>query len=223
MYIINTAWTNLCMRVFLGQICGVCSNLVSNHTSLHIIAVGQAKMLLGSDIAEQRCAKGADVGCTDSRSDVVVARSNVGCQWTQGVEGRFATPIQLLLHVFGDFVQRNVARSLIHHLDVFLPCSPSQLTFRFTKTTSNPEFVPTLTVQTCMHGARESHWHIFLIEKMKNKRSSSRDHVNHKLSIAQSQKTLRSAKWVWWLLELAISFQISWEEIPISNNTCTQM
>ena len=61
--------------------------------------------------------QGADGGCANGGGDVVVGRGDVGGQRAQRVEGRLAAPVQLLLHVLGDLVQRDVPRALVHHLE----------------------------------------------------------------------------------------------------------
>lgn len=55
---------------------------------LHVIPVRQAQVLLGCDVAQQSCAQASNGGGTDGRGDVVVGGGDVGCQGTQGIEGR---------------------------------------------------------------------------------------------------------------------------------------
>ena len=78
-------------------------------------------MLFGGDVAEHGRAVHADDRCTDSRSDVVVARCHVDGQRPEGVEGRLVAQLLLERDVLGDLVQRHVARSFDHHLDVVAP------------------------------------------------------------------------------------------------------
>mmetsp|Transcript_18714 Transcript_18714/g.33393 ORF Transcript_18714/g.33393 Transcript_18714/m.33393 type:complete len:243 (-) Transcript_18714:966-1694(-) len=78
-------------------------------------------MLLGGDITQERGASGADSGGADGRGDVVVAGRDVGGEGAEGVKGRLRAPVQLLVHVFLDLVQRHVAGALVHHLHVLLP------------------------------------------------------------------------------------------------------
>ena len=51
--------------VALGEVGGVGGDLVGNHANLHVVAVGQAEMLLGRDVAKHRGAEPADHGGAD--------------------------------------------------------------------------------------------------------------------------------------------------------------
>src|SRR5579883_880811 len=74
----------------LGEIGGVGGDLVGDHADLDVVAVGQAEMLLGRDVAEHRRAEPADHRGADARGDVVVARRDVGDERSQRVERRLA-------------------------------------------------------------------------------------------------------------------------------------
>src|SRR3546814_3209485 len=52
--------------------------LVGDDADLHIVAVGQAEMLLGRDVAKHRGAVPADLRGADAAGDMVVARRDVG-------------------------------------------------------------------------------------------------------------------------------------------------
>ncbi len=54
-------------RVALGEIGGVGGELVGDHADLDVVAVGQAEMLLGRDVAEHRRAEPADHRRADAR------------------------------------------------------------------------------------------------------------------------------------------------------------
>eukprot|EP00951_Prasinocladus_malaysianus_P010243 scaffold75047_cov39-Prasinocladus_malaysianus.AAC.1 len=70
---------------------------------------------------------GADGGCPNGRGNVVVARGDVGGERPEGVEGRLAAPVQLLVHVVLDLVEGHVAGALVHDLDVLLPGAAGEL------------------------------------------------------------------------------------------------
>ena len=103
-------------RVALGEVGRVRGDLVRDHALLDVVAVREAKVLLGRDVAEQRRARRADRRRADRRGDVVVARRDVRRERAQRVEGRLGAPVELLGHVLGDLVERDVARALVHHL-----------------------------------------------------------------------------------------------------------
>ena len=54
---------------------------------------------------------------------MIVTRSDVGRQGSEGVEGSFLAPLQLLGHVLLDHVHGNVARAFVHHLHSMVPGS----------------------------------------------------------------------------------------------------
>src|SRR5438093_1649605 len=64
-------------RMALGEVGGVSSDLVGDDTVLDVLAVGQAEMLLGRDVAEHRGAEPSDHRGADRGGDVVVARRDV--------------------------------------------------------------------------------------------------------------------------------------------------
>mmetsp|Transcript_38698 Transcript_38698/g.91685 ORF Transcript_38698/g.91685 Transcript_38698/m.91685 type:complete len:275 (-) Transcript_38698:986-1810(-) len=103
------------------------SNLVGDDALLHVIPVREPEVLLGRHIAEKRGACSPDGGGPDGRGDVVVSRRNVGGEGAEGVEGRLVAPVELLVHILLDLVQRDVARALVHDLDVLLPRPPREL------------------------------------------------------------------------------------------------
>ncbi len=63
----------------------------------------------------------ADHRRADRRSDVVVARRDIGDQRSQRIERRVMAQLALLDHLQLDLVERNVSRTLDHHLNVVLP------------------------------------------------------------------------------------------------------
>ncbi|KIU01164.1 hypothetical protein QU38_02535, partial [Staphylococcus aureus] len=95
--------------------------LVGDHADLDVVAVGQAQMLLGRDVAEHRGAVPADPRGADAAGDMVIARRDVGGQRPERVEGRLAARFQLLVHILLDLVHRHMAGALDHHLHVLRP------------------------------------------------------------------------------------------------------
>ena len=67
-------------RVALGQVGGVGGDLVGDDAFLDVVAVGQAQVLLGGDVAEHGGAVPADHGGADAGGEVVVAGGDVGDQ-----------------------------------------------------------------------------------------------------------------------------------------------
>ena len=117
-------------RVTLRQIRRVRRDLVGDDAVLHVIAIGQAQVLLGGDVAQHGGAVPADHGGADGAGDVVVSRGNVGGQRSERVERRLVTHLQLPVHVLLDEVQGNVPGPLDHHLHVVVPRDLRQLAQR---------------------------------------------------------------------------------------------
>ncbi len=116
--------------VALGEVSRVSGQLVGDHAHLHIVAIGQAKVFLGGNVAEHRRAVPADLRRTDAAGDVVVTGRDVGDERPERVERRFAAHFQLLVHVFLDLVHRHVARPFDHHLHILCPGAVGQLAQR---------------------------------------------------------------------------------------------
>ena len=115
------------VRVVLGDVCGVAGDLVGDHALLHIILVRQAEVFLRGHVAQHSGAVTTDLGGADGGGDVVVTRSGIGGQRSEGVErGALAHGLlQLDVHAHG--VERHVARALDHHLHVLGPGALGQL------------------------------------------------------------------------------------------------
>ena len=127
--------TVLGTRVSLGQVSNVSGNLVGNDSGLDIVTVWQTKVLLGSHVAKHGSTESGNVGSTNGGSDVVVARSNIRSEWSKSVERSLMTPIELVAHVLWNLVQRDMARSFVHDLDVLGPraCGQETLSHEFGK------------------------------------------------------------------------------------------
>ena len=117
--------------VAFGKVGSVGSDLVGNDPGFHIIAVGQAQVLLGRDITEHGTAEPADHRRADTRGNVVIARSNIGGQRPQCIERRFVAALQLLVHVLLDQLHGHMTRPFNHHLNIVLPSDLGQLTEGF--------------------------------------------------------------------------------------------
>lgn len=111
----------------LGQIGGVGGQFVCDHADFHIVAVGQAKVLFGRDVAKHCCAVPTDLCRADARGDVVIPRRDVRDQWPECVERCFAAHLKLLFHILFDLVHRHVARPFDHDLHVLFPRAVGEL------------------------------------------------------------------------------------------------
>src|SRR5205085_3354805 len=94
--------------VALGQVGGVGGDLVGDHALLHVVAVGEAEVLLGRDVTEHGRAVHPDDGGADGRGDVVVGGGDVGGERAQRVEGRLGAPLLLQVDVLLDLVEGHV-------------------------------------------------------------------------------------------------------------------
>src|SRR4029077_10637666 len=74
-------------------------DLVSNDTIFDVLLIGQAEMLCGRDVTKHGCPVPADHRSADGAGDVIVARSDVGGQWPQRVEGGLVGQLELKIHV----------------------------------------------------------------------------------------------------------------------------
>ena len=123
----NRVVTVLRVRVVLGNIGGMAGDLVGDHALLHIILVRQTEVFLRGHVAQHSGAVAADLGGADGGGDVVVTRSGIGGQWSQGVERSVVAHGLLQLDVHAHGVERHVARALDHHLHVLGPGALGQL------------------------------------------------------------------------------------------------
>ena len=102
----------------LGEVGGMGGDAIGDHAGLHIVAVRQAQMLLGRDIAKHGAAEPADHRRADGRGDVVIARRHIGGQRPKRIKGRLVAGCQLAVHVFLDLVHRHMAGAFDHHLHI---------------------------------------------------------------------------------------------------------
>ena len=117
--------------VAFGEVGGVGGDLVGDDAFSNIVPVREAEVFLGRDVAEHGAAIPADVGGTDGGGDVVVTRRDVGGEWSEGVEGGFVAPLDLLLHVFLNEVHGNVAGAFVHDLASFFPSAGGEFALDF--------------------------------------------------------------------------------------------
>ena len=66
-----------------GKVGGVGGYLIGDNSYAHIFLVGQCKVLFGGDVAQHGRTQPTDLRRTDSRGDMVVARSDVRNQRPQ--------------------------------------------------------------------------------------------------------------------------------------------
>ena len=92
--------------------------LVGHHALTHVLALGQAQVLLLRHVAEHSRAEVPDHGRPDGARDVVVARADVRDQRSEGVEGGLVAVEELARHILWDEVHGDVPRALDHDLDV---------------------------------------------------------------------------------------------------------
>merc|ERR1711965_1106409 len=97
------------------------SDLVGNQSLANVFRIGKPEMLLRCDIAKHCCAMPASDGSTNRRCDVVITRRNISNQGAKNIEGGFIALLHLLLHVELNLIQRHMAWTLHHHLNVMLP------------------------------------------------------------------------------------------------------
>ena len=105
----------------LGEVGRVRGDLVRDDAGLHVVAIGQAEVLLRRDVAEHRRPEPADHRGPDPRRDVVVARRDVRGERPQRVERRLSALAELLVHVRLDLVHGHVAGALDHDLAALRP------------------------------------------------------------------------------------------------------
>ena len=117
--------------VSFGKVGGVSGDLVGDDSFADVVAVGESKVLFGRDVTKHGATIPTDVGGTDTRGDVIVARSDVGGEWPKSVEGSLVAPIDLLLHVFFDELHGNVAGAFVHDLTALGPGARGEFALDF--------------------------------------------------------------------------------------------
>ena len=106
------------------------SDLAGHDALLYVIYVRQAKVLCGSNVAQEVGSAGSSDSSSDSRGDMVVAGEYIRYKRPKDVEGRIVADPLLEGHVGGDLVHGHVSGALHHYLDVALPgtlCKVAQL------------------------------------------------------------------------------------------------
>ena len=91
-------------------------------TCADVVGVGQAKMLLGRDIAEERGAVESGGGAADCGGYMVVAGGDVGDERAEYVEWSAVAEFLLDFHVVLNLVEGYVAGAFDDDLAVFLLC-----------------------------------------------------------------------------------------------------
>ncbi len=103
------------------EVGGVGGDLVGDDAFADVVAVGEAEVLFGCDVAEHGTAVPSDHGGADAAGDVIVAGGNIGGEGAEGVEGGFMAPVELVVHVLLDHVHGYVAGTFAHDLDAAIP------------------------------------------------------------------------------------------------------
>ena len=85
-------------------------------------------MLLGRDVTQHAGAVIARACGANATCDVVVARKNIRDQRSKHIERRAVANASLQLHVVFNLIQRNMARTLHHHLHALTPRALSEFT-----------------------------------------------------------------------------------------------
>src|SRR3712207_609045 len=88
-------------------------------------------MLLRGNIAQHGSAIPAYLRCANGRSDMVIARCDIGNEWTEGVERCLMTLLQLAIHVSLNLVHGYMSRAFYKHLYIAFPCCFHQFAHRF--------------------------------------------------------------------------------------------
>ena len=115
--------TDLCTRMSLGQVGSVCGNLIRDDPCAYVFAVGQTQVFFRSHVTQHRSSQPSDLCGSDSRSNVVISRSNVGYQRAQRIERCVVTVLDLTLHILLNLMQGHVSRSFDESLHVLVPCT----------------------------------------------------------------------------------------------------
>ena len=110
-----------CAGNSLCNIGGVSGNLRGDDSLSDVVHIRQGQMLRRRHIAEERRAMHSGRGAADSRSYVVVSRSNIRHQRPQHIKGGAHAKRLLQFHVRCDLVQRHMAGAFHHDLHVMRP------------------------------------------------------------------------------------------------------
>ena len=111
----------------LSQVGSMGSNLIGNDTRAYIIFIRQGQMLLGGYVAEHGGSQPGYLRTTDGTGNMVVARSNIGNDRSEGIKGCLVTLLQLALHVLLDFMHGHMTGTLDKGLHVLVPSTGNQL------------------------------------------------------------------------------------------------
>ena len=104
---------------------------VSYDAFADIVLVRQGQVLLGGYVAQHGGSHPSDHRRADRGGNVVVSGSDVADQRSQRVERGPVAVFDLLVHIFTDFLHRNVSRPFDNDLYVVFPCDFSQFSEYF--------------------------------------------------------------------------------------------
>src|SRR5580704_14132514 len=102
-------------------------DFVADDACTNILFIRETKVFLGRNVAEHRGPVPTDLRRANRAGYVIVARSDVGDERTQGVKGSLQTLPQLFVHVLLNTLHRDMPGTFNHHLHVLLPSALRQL------------------------------------------------------------------------------------------------
>ena len=113
--------TDLCSRVTLCQVGSMGCYLICDNTYTYIFAIRQAEVLFRRYVAEHGSTEPTDLCSSDSGSDMVVTRCDIGNEWTEGIERSIMAFLYLAFHILFDFMERHMTGTFDKCLYVILP------------------------------------------------------------------------------------------------------
>ena len=113
---IPCSWNSLCnVRCVRG-------NFACDYSLLYVVNIRQSKMFGRCNITKKTCSVHCGNRAADCRSNVVVARRNVGNKRSENIKRRSHTYCLLNFHICGNLIHWNVSRAFHHYLNIVLPC-----------------------------------------------------------------------------------------------------
>ena len=113
--------------VSLCQVGCMGSYLIGNDTCAHIVLIRQGQMLLGGYVTEHGRSQPGYLRTTDGTGNMIVARSDIGNNRSEGVEWCLVALLQLALHVLLDFMHGHMTGTLDKGLHILFPGTNHQL------------------------------------------------------------------------------------------------
>ena len=110
-----------------GDICRMRGDFGSDDSLLHIIHIRQRQMLRRRHVTQERRSVHGGYRPSDGSGNMVIPRRDIRHQWSQYIKWRSHADALLYLHVGSHLIQRHVARSFHHYLNIMVPCAFGQL------------------------------------------------------------------------------------------------